>query len=127
MRVGEEMAYLSFLYGLTGLQKGLVEFLNASKWLIRPQHAEHVWRIQYACFSGAAYGIDKNGELIDWNVLQIEKETTNIDSRATGLKDGDERYVEVEIQRTARSPLLISNGQDSHGMLDEELSNITIC
>lgn len=119
MHVGEELQYISFLYGLTSFRKGLVEFVSASQWLIRPQHAGDVWRIQYSCFCYADYGRGKNDEDIPYAVRDIEQEITDIDSRAPGLKDGDERYVEVKIQRVARDPSLVSKGQDTHSMQHE--------
>lgn len=125
MRVGEEMEYLGFLYGLTGLRKGLVEFVNASKWLIRPQRPQDAWRIQYSCFCDADYGVNKDDEEIPYALLQIEREVTDIDSRDPGLKDGDERYVEVDIQRVSRDPCLVPNGQDSHSIQHDKPSTPT--
>ena len=100
--VGEEMEHVNFLYGLTGLMRGLVEFLDPHRWLIRPQDAEDVWRTQYACFYNADYAMDKNGENIPYDLCLIEREVTDIDSRAPGLQEGDERYVEVLLHRSAR-------------------------
>ena len=99
MRVGQEMAYLSFMYGVSGLRRGLVEFVDQSHWLIRTQHPNDVWRIQYACFGMADYGRDKNAETISDSRRRIELKKTDIDSRAPGLQEGDERYVEVLIRR----------------------------
>lgn len=97
--VGEETMYVDLLHCLTGIQKGLVEFVDASNWLIRPQNPEDVWRIQYACFGNGSYGKGKDDEDIPYDRLSLEKAITDIDSRAPGLREGDERYVEVQVQR----------------------------
>ena len=102
MRVGQEMEYVNFMYGVSEMRRGLVEFVDQSHWLIRNQHPNEVWRIQYACFSLADYGRDENMKPIPYDRRRIEKEVTDIDSRAPGLQEGDERYVEVQIQRVKR-------------------------
>ena len=102
MRVGEEMEYVNFMYGVSEMRRGLVEFVDQSHWLIRDQHPNDVWRIQYACFSMADHGRDQNKERIPYDRRLIEKQVTDIDSRAPGLQEGDERYVEVQIQRVKR-------------------------
>ena len=102
MLVGQEMEYVDVMYGISGMRRGLVEFVDQSHWLIRNQHPNDAWRIQYACFSMADYGCDKNDEHIARDRRCIEKEVTDIDSRAPGLQEGDERYVEVQIQRLKR-------------------------
>ena len=102
MRVGQEMEYVNFMYGVSEMRRGLVEFVDQSHWLIRNQHPNDLWRIQYACFSMADYGRDENMERISYDRRRIEEEVTDIDSRAPGLQEGDERYVEVLIQRVKR-------------------------
>ena len=102
MRVGQEMEYVNFIYGVSEMRRGLVEFVDQSHWLIRNQHPNDAWRIQYACFTLADYGRDENSERISYDRRRIEKEVTDIDSRAPGLQEGDERYVEVQIQRFKR-------------------------
>lgn len=99
--VGEEMEYVDFLFGLTGLKRGLVEFLDAQHWMIRPQDAEDVWRTQYAGFFNSSWGLNENGEIIPFDLFLNERDTADIDSRAPGLQEGDKRYVEVQIQRPA--------------------------
>lgn len=96
--VGEETMYIDLLYCLTGMEKGLVEFVDASNWLIRPQSPEDVWSIQYACFGNGSYGKGKDDEDIPYDRLSLELAITDIDSRAPELREGDERYVEVQIQ-----------------------------
>ena len=102
MRVGEEMHYVNFMYGVSDMRRGLVEFVDQSHWLIRNQHPNDVWRIQYACFTMADFQLDENGEHISHDRRRIEEKVTEIDSRAPGLQEGDERYVEVQIQRLKR-------------------------
>ena len=98
LRVGEEMKYVDFLYCLTGLRTGLVDFVDASHWLIRPQNPEDEWSIRYACSLHAEHGKDKNGERIPYDRLFLEEQVMDIDSRAPDLQEGDERYVEAQIQ-----------------------------
>ena len=100
--VGEEAQYVDLVFGMTGLKKGLVEFLDAQHWTIRPQDAEDVWNIQYAGFYTADWGLNKNGENIPVELCINQRHITDIDSRAPGLQDGDRRYVEVQIQRPAK-------------------------
>ena len=100
MRVGEELSYVDLLYWVSGMRRGLVEFVDASHWIIRPQNPEDAWSIQYACFSGADFGKGKDNEDIPYARRRIELEVTDIDSRIPGLQEGDERYVEVQIRRS---------------------------
>lgn len=99
IRVGEEMEYVDFVHGLSDIRKGLVEFKDASHWLIRSQNPGDHWRIQYACFPHGDYARGKDDEIIPYDISCIELAVTDIDSRAPGLQEGDERYVEVQIQR----------------------------
>ena len=108
IRVGEEMDYVGFLHGLSGISKGLVEFRDAAHWLIRSQNPGDPWEIQYACFSYggyANYAKGKDNEHIPYDVRRIQLAVTDIDSRAPGLQNGDERYVEVQIQRHTENDL----------------------
>ena len=99
IRVGEEMLYINVLYGISGFRKGLVEFLDESHWLIRRQNPEDVWKTQYAGFAWGDFAKDRNDERIPYDAVWIERDVTDIDSRAPGLKEGDQRYIEVEIRR----------------------------
>ena len=127
IRVGEEMEYVNFLYGLSGMKRGLVEFVNASHWLIRPQNPEDAWSIQYACFLDGDYALGKDDEEVPYDVCCIELAVTDIDSRAPGLQEGDERYIEVHIQRheediLPQRPLHENEGDIDRGIaLDAEL------
>ena len=98
MRVGEEMLYVNLLFYLSGMSRGLVSFVDASRWLIRLQDPEDAWDIQYACFSHAAYAKGKDNEAIPYDRIYIQSDVTDIDSQAPGLREGDERYVEAQIQ-----------------------------
>lgn len=109
-KVGEEMEHVNFLFGLTGMRRGLVEFLDDRRWLIRPQSAEGIWKTQYACFTDADYRKDKDNQTIPFDLCEIELAVTDIDSRAPALQDGDERYVEVQIQRPPSHEPLEENG-----------------
>lgn len=101
-RVGEETEHINFLYGLTGLTKGLVEFLDANHWMMRPQNAEDVWNMQYAGFFNADWGLNKDGERIPFLMCDDQQDVADIDSRAPGLREGDERYVEVQLPQPAK-------------------------
>ena len=100
--VGEEMEHVDFLFGVTGMRRGLVEFLDARHWLIRPQSADEVWKTQYAGFTYCDHR-DKNEQHIPYDLRSIQREVTDIDSRALGLQEGDERYVEVQIRRPTKA------------------------
>lgn len=98
MKVGEELLHINLLFFLSNMRRGIVEFVDAFRWLMRPQNPEDVWSIQYACFTSGDYARGKDNEMITWDTLCILKDVTDIDSRAPGLREGDERYVEVQIQ-----------------------------
>ena len=119
MRVGQEMEYINFMYGVSAMPRGLVEFVDKSHWLIRTQHPNDVWKIQYACFTCADYAIDKNTEWISYDRRRIELEVTDIDSRAPGLQEGDERYVEVQIQRIKSDDDMATVSQVSDADLED--------
>ena len=123
MLVGEEMRYVDYLYGVTGMQRGIVEFVDASHWLIRPQNPEDVWSIQYACSFHGDWGKGENGEDIPYDMLHLQKLTTDIDSRAPELKEGDERYVEVQIQWPADATLHPDPLPSNRGKRDEETTS----
>ena len=117
MRVREELTHVGFLFGITKVGKGLIEFVSATHWLIRPQRAEDVWRIHYACFfCSDYYGAGKDGEKIPYDLLSLERDVMDIDSRAPGLKEGDERYVEVEIRRFVEDLPKKPNVYDTHSI-----------
>lgn len=118
MRVGEEMEYIEILYWLTGIRKGLVEFLCATHWLIRPQRVEDVWRIQYACFHGEDWEKGRNDEKIPFLLVHDEETVTHNNSRAPGLKEFDERYVEVEVRRTVAASTTEQNKQNAKSVQD---------
>ena len=107
--VGEELLHINLLYGLTDIRRGVVEFVNAKKWLIREQNPEDAWSIQYACFTNGDFNKGKDNEEITYDRRRIETDVTDIDSRAPGLKQGDERFVEVSI----RWPIKNSPAQES--------------
>ncbi|CAD6574555.1 MAG: hypothetical protein ASARMPREDX12_006819 [Alectoria sarmentosa] len=115
IRVGEEMLYVNFLYCLSGMRRGLVEFTDPGHWLMRPQNPEDVWRIQYACFTCGDFANGKDDEHIAYDERCLELDVTDIDSRAPGLKEGEERYVEVQLQFPAKlHPLQeFSDGDES--------------
>ena len=106
--VGEELLQINMLYGLTDIRRGFVEFVDAKKWLIREQNPEDAWSIQYACFTYGDFNKGKDNEEITYDRRLIEADVTDIDSRAPGLKQGDERFVEVSI----RWPVKNSPAQD---------------
>ncbi len=62
------MEYVDFVHGLSDIRKGLVEFKDASHWLIRSQNPGDHWRIQYACFPHGDYARGKDDEIICQNL-----------------------------------------------------------
>ena len=118
MKVGEEMLHIDLLYFLSGMRRGLVEFVDASRWLIRPQNPEDGWSIQYACFSHGDYLRGKHDEFISYDVMSIIKDVTDIDSRALGLKHGDERYIEAQIQLPVVETSLVEPTDSDEGYRD---------
>ena len=107
--------YINLLYGFSGMRRGLVEFVDASHWVIREQNPEDDWSIQYACFTCGDFNKGKYNEDIPYDRRCIELAVTDIDSRAPGLQEGDERYVEVSIRRhVTKSPAqsLLSSDQN---------------
>ena len=96
--VGQELMYLNLLYGLTDMRRGIVEFVDAKKWRMREQNPDGPWSIQYAVFENGDFNRGKYNERLEHDKRIIEREVTDINSRAPGLQEGDERFVEVSIQ-----------------------------
>ena len=95
--VGEELLMVEFLYELSNIRRGVVIFVDNMKWLIREQNPEDPWSIQYACFTSGNFNRGKDNEEISYDRRCIELDVTDIDSRAPGLQEGDERFIEVSI------------------------------
>ena len=97
MRVGQEWEYLRFLFNIRGLRRGVIEFLDNFHWAIRSQNASgDDWSLQYSAFPNFSYKRGKNFEILEYHVF-IQREVLDIDSRASDLVKGDERWVEVDI------------------------------
>ncbi|CAF9931685.1 MAG: hypothetical protein ALECFALPRED_005077 [Alectoria fallacina] len=101
MRVGEELEYIRFLFQIPGSKRGMLDFLDDQRWALHPQPQDPRDRTnQFACFQMPSRYIDRRGNNLNvytdwiWKREMLDKE-----SRASGLKEGDERYVEVEIVR----------------------------
>ena len=103
MHVGEELGYLEFLFLLSGMGQGAVEFLDESHWVLHQQSTEDVWQIQYACFENnwMFYRKGKDNMELSDDVVELQRQQMRTDSRAVGLNDGDERFVEVSIGMTS--------------------------
>ena len=97
MRVGEEFEYMGLLFCLPGMARGVIDFLDESHWVIRQQRPEEEWKIQYACFYITGHREGKGGVELSFDDIVIQRELLMIDSRAPGLKKGQERFVEVAI------------------------------
>lgn len=121
--VGQELLHVNLLYGLTGMRRGFVEFVDASKWIIREQNPQDPWSLQYACFTSADFNLGKDNEELDFDRRQLEREVTDIDSRAPGLKEGDERFVEVSIRWSVEETLAqdpLSSKQEDRFLADTD-------
>lgn len=67
-------------------------------WTIHSQSvSEGNWSLQYTPFPVGFYRSGKDFKLLDYEDVKIQGEILNIDSRASDLVEGDERWVEVEI------------------------------
>lgn len=97
MRVGEEIGYIGFLFLLPHMLRGVIEFLDDSYWMIRSQHPEEDWRIQYACYFTEAFRQGKGGVEVSLADVSAQRKLLKRDSRAPGLEEGQERLVEVDI------------------------------
>ena len=98
MRVGEEWEYLKFLFNIDGLKRGVIEFVDDFHWIIRSQSlSANDWKLQYTPFTAGFYRRGKNFEWLNYHEVEIQGEVLNIDSRASDLVEGDERWVEVDI------------------------------
>ena len=120
--VGEELLYINVLYALSNMRRGVVSFIDESRWAIREQNPEDpFWSIQYACFTSGDFNKGKDNEEISYDRRCIELDVTDIDSRAPGLKEGDERFVEVSIGLPVKkSPAqdTLSSAQDDRSSTD---------
>lgn len=98
MRVGQELHYLRFLFGIEGLKRGVVEFVDNCHWAVRSQSvSQDHWSLQYTPFPTGFYRRGKHYEMLDYADVRIQREVLDIDSRASDLVEGDERWVEVDI------------------------------
>ena len=98
MRVGQEREYLRFLFNIRGLGRGVIDFVDDFRWKIRSQSmSASEWKFQYAPFSFFFYRKGKNNEPLDYEDVRIQEEVVDIDSRASDLNEGDERWVEIEV------------------------------
>ena len=98
MRVGQERDYLHFLFRIHGLNRGVIDFVDNFHWTIRSQNVlGHDWSLQYTPFSTQFYRKGKDFEVLSYLDTSIQEEVLNIDSRASDLVEGDERWVEVKI------------------------------
>ena len=119
--VGEELLYVNLLYGISDMRRGFVEFIDANRWVIREQNPEDSWSIQYSCFTNGDFNKGKDNEEISYDRRRIEYDVTDIDSRAPGLQEGDERFVEVSIRwPVAKSPAQdpLDTDQDDRSSVD---------
>ena len=95
MRVGQELEYLRFLFRIKGLRHGFVNFVDNSHWTIRSQSIlGDEWQLQYA-YAGIRDLPMGFQRLYDFG--HFHREVLDIDSRASDLNEGDERWVEVDI------------------------------
>ena len=98
MRVGQERLYLRFLFRIRGLWRGVIELVDNFHWAIRSQSVSGGdWSLQYTAFPTIFFRKGKNFELLDFQDVRIQREVIDIDSRASDLVEGDERWVEVDI------------------------------
>lgn len=98
MRVGQEWEYLYFLFETRGLERGVIEFVDNFHWTIRSQNVlGHDWSLQYTAFPTRFFKRGKNFEMLSYDDISIQREVLKIDSRASDLVEGDERWVEVDI------------------------------
>ena len=100
MRVGQELKYLQFLFRIEGLRRGVVNFSDNSHWTIRSQNIlGDKWQLQYAYAQFPNLGprrLGKNFQRV-YRYARFHGEILDIDSRASDLNEGDERWVEVDI------------------------------
>ena len=98
MRVGDEWEYLRFLFQISGLGRGVIDFVDNVHWIIHSQNSiGDDWNLQYSAFPNEFYKRGKHFEELSFHDVEIQGEVLNIESRASDLVQGDERWVEVEI------------------------------
>ena len=100
MRVGQELKYLQFLFRIEGLRRGVVNFVDNSHWTIRSQSIlGDKWQLQYAYAQFSNLGTRRLGNNFQrvYRYARFHGEILDIDSRASDLNEGDERWVEVDI------------------------------
>lgn len=119
MRVGEEFEYMDLLFCLPGMARGVIDFQDESHWVIRLQRPEEEWKIQYACFYKTGHREGKGGVELSSHDILIQRQLLMIHSRAPGLEEGQERFVEVEINAVLekRMPREIQALMDKFGDL----------
>ena len=98
MLAGYERECLRFLFNMRGLGHGVIEFMDDFRWSIRSQNVSaDDWKLQYPGFCCEFYRVGKNFEPFDFENLLIQKNVLDINSRASDLTKGDERWIEIDI------------------------------
>ena len=96
--VGQEREILKFLFNIKGFGRGVIDFKDDFRWSIRSQNVSaDDWNLQYAAYSCYFYRMGKNFDLLSVDDLEIQEGVLDIDSRASDLTEGDERWVEIDI------------------------------
>lgn len=97
MRVGEELGYVELLFRLPRMNRGVIDFLDESHWVLRLQNPEEEWKVQYACFLGDGWKKGKGDVELSFDEIDIQRRILMNDTQAPGLEQGQERFVEVDI------------------------------
>ena len=97
MRVGEELQYIRFLFAIPGLERGQVNFLDDHRWVAHLQPQDRDRKTLFACCHSWPNYIDE----VDVTFGQIMNDLENLYTAcgASKLREGDERYVEVDVVR----------------------------
>lgn len=98
MRVGEELGYVELLFRLPRMNRGVIDFLDESHWVLRLQNPEEEWKVQYACFIGDGWKKGKGDVELSFDEIDIQRRILMNDTQAPGLEQGQERFVEVDIK-----------------------------
>lgn len=95
---GQELEVLKFLFNIEGFGYGVIDFIDDFHWSIHSQNVSpDDWKLQYPGFCYNFYRLGDDFKLFDYENILMQKVMLTTSSRASDLREGDERWIEIDI------------------------------